>query len=117
MLERIKSETVKSVDERRSKISLDELKARAVPTKRSLAKALQNKRTSLILECKIASPSEGMIRSNFNIAEIVSAYDPFADAISVLTNATFFDGQHSFLQEARAHTQKPLLCKDFILTE
>lgn len=117
MLEKIRSETLKSVEQRKSKVSPDELKARAVPTKRSLAKALKNNRTSLILECKKASPSEGLIRPNFNIAEIVSAYDPFADAISVLTNGTFFDGQHSFLQEARKQTQKPLLCKDFILTE
>jgi len=117
MLERIKSDTLASVVQRKSKVTLDALKQAAVPTTRSFAKALQNNRASLIFECKKASPSEGLIRPNFDIAEIVKAYDPFVDAISVITNATFFEGHLSFLKEARAHTQKPLLCKDFILTE
>jgi len=116
MLEQIRADTLKRVQQRQGLQSLEELQSKAIPTHRSLARALGQKRSSLILECKKASPSQGLIRPQFDIAEIIHAYDPFADAISVITNPTFFQGDLSFLNLARVHTQKPLLCKDFVLT-
>lgn len=116
MIEQILARTALVVEERKRERSIEELKARVVPTQRSLAKALKKGRNAVILECKKASPSQGVIRQNFDVAEIIKAYDPFTDAISVLTNAPFFEGDLSYLRQAREHTQKPLLCKDFILS-
>ncbi|MBL4818789.1 MAG: bifunctional indole-3-glycerol phosphate synthase/phosphoribosylanthranilate isomerase, partial [Deltaproteobacteria bacterium] len=70
----------------------------------------------LILECKKASPSEGLIRADFNIAEIARVYSPFAQAISVLTDEKFFQGSFGLLAQARAQVTCPVLCKDFILS-
>lgn len=116
MIERIIAQTRADVEQRMRVCSLDGLQAKATKSNHSLSAALSKGRSSVILECKKASPSMGVIRSDFNINSIVAAYDPFADAISVITNKPFFDGDFAFLEAARRHTLKPLLCKDFILT-
>ncbi|GGZ95348.1 bifunctional indole-3-glycerol-phosphate synthase TrpC/phosphoribosylanthranilate isomerase TrpF [Ignatzschineria ureiclastica] len=68
-----------------------------------------------ILECKRASPSKGLIRSDFNLSTIISAYEPYATAISVLTENRHFGGSYEDLKQARQLTTRPLLCKDFIV--
>jgi len=90
------------------------------PSKRSLVNALRPQETpyggrSFILECKKASPSRGLIREDFNLEAILKAYRPFASAISVLTDHTFFQGDFEFLRIAAKAVTQPILCKDFIL--
>lgn len=86
------------------------------PSQRSFYDALSQPHYGFIMECKKASPSKGLIRGNFDIEEIVSVYDQYADAISVLTEERFFRGSFSNLAKARQLTDKPILCKDFIFT-
>lgn len=69
-----------------------------------------------IFECKKASPSEGLIRPDFDVVEIAKAYAPFAGAISVLTDAQFFQGDFRFLTQARQQVSCPVLCKDFVIS-
>lgn len=82
---------------------------------RSLYEALRAPRTGFILECKKASPSQGTIRHDFDPAAIARAYDGVADAISVLTDAPYFQGALEYLGVVRAQTRAPVLCKDFVV--
>ncbi len=69
----------------------------------------------LIAEIKKASPSAGLIRADYQPAEIARAYATGgASAISVLTEPTVFQGSLDHLREVRAAVQLPILRKDFI---
>jgi indole-3-glycerol phosphate synthase/phosphoribosylanthranilate isomerase len=85
------------------------------PSDRSLADALARPHTGFILECKKASPSRGVIREDFDPVAIAKSYAPFADAISVLTDAPYFQGSLGYLHTVRAVVDCPVLCKDFIV--
>jgi len=73
---------------------------------------------SLIAEIKKASPSEGVIRQDFNHQEIAKIYqETEVQAISVLTEEDFFQGNINYLKEVKDSTQVPILRKDFIIDE
>ncbi len=76
-----------------------------------------NNKHHYILECKKSSPSQGAINKNFDLISLIDTYNPFADAISVLTNEPFFEGKLEYLHNAQHHSSLALLCKDFILSE
>jgi indole-3-glycerol phosphate synthase/phosphoribosylanthranilate isomerase len=85
------------------------------PSDRSLEQALRHDRPAFVLECKHSSPSKGLLRADFDPAAIARAYAPFADAVSVLTDAPFFGGSHDHLRAVRAIVPCPVLCKDFVV--
>jgi indole-3-glycerol phosphate synthase len=71
---------------------------------------------SLIAEVKKASPSKGVIRSNFDAVEIAQAYERGgASCLSVLTDEKFFLGSYQNLRSIKKNTAIPLLCKEFII--
>lgn len=82
---------------------------------KSFYDALKQPHFGFIMECKMASPSKGLIREDFNLDEIIPVYERYADAISVLTEDRFFRGSYSNLKYVSENTSKPVLCKDFIL--
>lgn len=99
----------------RSYKDLEELAQAATPV-RDFAQSLQGKRPGVIAEIKKASPSKGVIRENFNPAEIAQQYeDAGAACLSVLTDADFFQGADENIQIARAHCALPALRKDFLI--
>ncbi|MFP3490493.1 indole-3-glycerol-phosphate synthase TrpC, partial [Staphylococcus sp. SIMBA_130] len=54
--------------------------------------------------------------ANFDPVEVAKAYEKAgADAISVLTDESFFMGSNSFLTEVKKHVSLPVLRKDFII--
>ena len=77
--------------------------------------ALKKPRLSVIAEVKKASPSKGVIQPNFHPAETARAYEiGGADAVSVLTEETYFQGGADVLRAVRAEIGLPVLRKDFI---
>ena len=84
---------------------------------RNFRKALlQGEQLAVIAEVKKASPSAGLIANAFEPVEIAKTYEnEGAKAISVLTDAKFFQGSLQHLVDVRRAVSLPLLRKDFIL--
>lgn len=103
--------------------SLSELKAalRDTPPTRSFYHAVSKvsgRRINLIAEIKKKSPSAGLIRPDFDPADLARTYHAAgADALSVLTDETYFDGRLEYVGQVKAAVPLPVLRKDFIIDE
>jgi indole-3-glycerol phosphate synthase len=82
----------------------------------SLQDSLRNKNISVIAEIKKASPSKGIIRTDFDPLSISQEYvTAGASAISVLTDEKYFHGNIKFISDIRATVPIPILRKDFLI--
>jgi indole-3-glycerol phosphate synthase len=73
---------------------------------------------SIIAEVKKASPSKGVICADFHPVDIAVNYQKNgAQAISVLTDADFFQGALVYMMQVRDAVALPVLRKDFIVDE
>ena len=99
--------------------SFTDVKKEAENNKRnifSFEKVLKKDGISFICEVKKASPSKGLISSDFNYKSIAADYESAgADAISVLTEPDFFLGDNLYLTEIKDIVKIPVLRKDFII--
>ena len=96
-------------------VTIEELRSRARPTRRSLREALARPGARFIMEVKRASPSEGSLRARVDPASIARAYRGAADAISVLVDTPYFGGSYADLEAVRAAFDGPILAKDFVV--
>lgn len=122
ILENIVARKYQEVKENRARISLDELQrlAASADAPRGFAQALRDRaaarKPAVIAEIKKASPSKGVIRENFNPAEIAASYQQGgATCLSVLTDIDYFQGSPEYLKQARAACSLPVIRKDFLV--
>ncbi len=95
--------------------ALELLPAFRAPTL-SLRQSVKRQRTGIIAEIKKASPSQGLIRPDFEVADIARAYRTAgAAAISIVTEPNHFQGSLQDLQTVRMVVDLPVLRKDFMV--
>ena len=121
-LERICADKRQHVARRQAQRSLAVIEAAAERAtaprgfSQSLAQAMDEGRYGLIAEIKKASPSKGLIRADFNPADLARAYsEGGAACLSVLTDEPYFQGRDDYLLSAREAVELPVLRKDFML--
>lgn len=122
ILEEIAERTRQRVAEQKQKISLEEIKEKALSMERNqdfpFLSALKQEDIAFICEVKKASPSKGVIASDFPYVQIAKEYeDAGAAAISVLTEPYYFQGDNAYLCEIADNVHIPILRKDFTIDE
>jgi len=122
VLKKIIARKYQEIAERSKQISEQALlqESRYADTPRRFVSAMEAKLdqglSAVIAEVKKASPSKGVIREDFNPAEIAVAYQAGGAAcMSVLTDRDFFQGHEDYLREAREACSLPVIRKDFIV--
>ena len=122
ILDRILVRKIEEIAERSARVSMSELIARVadLDDTRGFAAAIEAKieagLPAVIAEIKKASPSKGVIRTDFDPATIAQSYERGgATCLSVLTDVDFFQGSEDYLRQARAACSLPVLRKDFTI--
>jgi len=117
MLDRIIAQKREEVEQRKKVTPTTCLRERIAQQKPAVdfAPALKGDHIRLIAEVKQASPSRGILTSNFSPTKLARTYvEGGAAAISVLTEASYFMGSIEHLAAIREAAGLPLLRKDFI---
>ncbi|MBE2894071.1 bifunctional indole-3-glycerol-phosphate synthase TrpC/phosphoribosylanthranilate isomerase TrpF [Spirabiliibacterium falconis] len=118
ILQKIVADKQRWITTREARQPLSEFQSQLTPSDRDFYAALTPKpQPHFILECKKASPSKGLIRADFDPTEIARVYKDYANAISVLTDEHFFQGDFAFIAQVRSVAPQPILCKDFMISE
>lgn len=119
ILERIVAVKRQEIERRRAEVSERQLEAQvqdAPPVRDFRATLERGPGLGVIAEVKKASPSAGVLRADFDPVAIARIYEANgANAVSVLTDETFFQGQLSYLTAIRQAIAPPVLRKDFLL--
>ncbi len=117
-LKEVLLEKQKSLKEQKHKYPQDELRLKLEepriyrPFKAGIS--AENK-LNIIAEIKRASPSEGILREDFDTLQIARLYqNAGCAAISIITEEKYFLGKIAYINQVRKVTQVPLLRKDFI---
>lgn len=118
ILDDIVARTRADLVDRKARVSLADLDARAAEwERRHFVDALRGmEEMHVIAELKKATPSRGVLAEDYRPVELGRAYaDGGAAAISVLTDEPFFQGRGEHLTTVREAVPVPVLRKDFIV--
>ena len=122
MLDKIIAQKHREVETSMSRLPKMEMEAQArnVPAPKKFQAAIENKinknEFALIAEIKKASPSKGLIREDFDPAQLAFSYEKGgATCLSVLTDVPFFQGHPVYLKEVSTASTLPVLRKDFFV--
>jgi indole-3-glycerol phosphate synthase len=116
ILDRIVAAKRAEVAAAKKKITDIKARAAAAPPVRDFVAALRARQPAVIAEIKRASPSRGVLRTDFDPAAIAKSYENAGAAcMSVLTDAEFFQGAPEHLAQARSACGLPALRKDFLI--
>jgi indole-3-glycerol phosphate synthase len=103
------------VEQRKSALPQSHLEKMIEPADGRFQRALAEPGLKLITEIKPSSPSAGVLKEKVDIDAVLAAYNPYASAISVLTDKKYFNGSLDLMSEVVAKSLRPVLCKDFLL--
>ena len=120
ILDDITANTRAEVAERKQRVPLAEMRARAkaAPPPRDFAGVLKREHIALVAEVKRASPSRGALRADLDPIQLACTYARNgASAISVLTDSKYFCGSLADLEAVHASVDLPVLRKDFTVDE
>lgn len=123
ILDTIIKNTEKILEQKKQEMPLTLLKEhlgkRATPVRDFYGALAKPGRLRVMAEIKKASPSGGYIRPDFNLQTIALDYEHsgFVDAISIITEPAYFQGNPAWISELRSITTIPLFRKDFIFDE
>ena len=119
VLQRIIEHKLQEIEAAKQQVSQATLQSRLeeqTPPRDFLAALIESPEISLIAEVKRSSPSQGIIRADFDAVEIARQYaSAGAACLSVLTDENFFGGKLEFLRDIRNEVSLPLLRKDFVI--
>jgi indole-3-glycerol phosphate synthase len=121
LLDRIIADKRVEVEHRRRRKSIEQLKQEVAAKDkcRNFYKAVTKRNSrgvNVIAEVKKASPSAGIIRTDFDPVAIANTYQQCgADAISILTDEKYFQGRLEYIQQVKDVVSLPVLRKDFII--
>ncbi|MGA3065468.1 MAG: indole-3-glycerol phosphate synthase TrpC [Tepidisphaeraceae bacterium] len=121
ILEQIVATKREEIAKAKSDKSLEALKEAilALPRPRNFFHAVTHRNTkplNLIAEIKKASPSAGVIQADFDPVRMAKLFaGAGADALSVLTDETYFQGHLDFIGLVREAVGLPVLRKDFLI--
>lgn len=124
VLDKIIARKWEEIEARKASVTVAELEQRIASQSapRGFVKSIEEKIAldlpAVIAEVKKASPSKGVIRSDFKPPEIAKSYEAGGAAcLSVLTDIDFFQGADQYLVDARNAVSIPVIRKDFIVDE
>ncbi len=122
ILKLILDKKTEEVAKRKQRMGISDLEeiAQGVEKPRGFYKALHDKasakKPAIIAEIKKASPSQGVIRENFEPITISLDYAMNgATCLSVLTDKEFFQGAEAYLEMVRQRCPLPVIRKDFMI--
>ena len=123
ILEQIIATKHEELAARQSRLSLNDLKAIVSDSDaacRGFVRRLQEQanhgRPGIIAEIKKASPSKGVIRSDFDPVAIALDYvKAGASCLSILTDEQYFQGCDDYLRSVRSQVELPIIRKDFTI--
>lgn len=117
ILDELAENARKRVEDAKKIVSYEEIKEKAFRLPKGdfeFEKALKKRDIAFICECKKASPSKGVIATDFPYLKIAKEYEAAgADCISVLTEPSRFLGSDDYLKEIAEAVSVPCLRKDF----